>query len=79
MTDLERLLAEKAAADSALAEAEAGLLDDLAAAKEDHRLHPTPGTRAGKVAAAERLRAYRSVVRGGRTQLLVGDTYVSEG
>lgn len=79
MTDLERLLADKANADAALADVEAQLLEDLAEAKDAYGADPSSEGKAAKQAAAEALRLYRQVVRSGRSGLLAGDTYVSEG
>jgi hypothetical protein len=79
VTDLERLLAEKQAADAALAEIEAALLASLVAAKDAHRSDPNEATRAAKAEAVADVRAYRAVVRAGRSQLVAGDSYVSEG
>lgn len=79
MTELERLLADKAAADAALADVEAQLLENLAEAKDAYGADPSPAGKAAKQEAAEALRLYRQVVRSGRSGLLAGDTYVSEG
>lgn len=76
---LERLLADKAAADAALADVEAQLLEDLAVAKDAYAADPRPEGKAAKLQAAEALREYRRVVRSGRSGLLGGDTFVSEG
>lgn len=67
MSDLERLLAAKADADRQLAEAEAGLLAELVAAKKAYRADRSPGNRDRKDTAAAAVQAYRAVIRAGRT------------
>lgn len=77
MSDFEGLLAAKAAADAALADAESALLGELATAKAAHREAPTPDTKARKDSAVGEVQAYRAVTRQGRDSHAVGgDAYV---
>ncbi len=71
--DLEGLLAAKADADAAVAEAEQQLLDELAAAKDAHRDDPTPESKDRRDAVAADVRAYREATRAFRTSLVGGD------
>jgi hypothetical protein len=75
VTDIEKLLADKAAADAALAGHEERLLAELAAAKETYRDDPSDDNGEAKRAAAERLRAYRQVTRADRDGVgVIADT-----
>jgi hypothetical protein len=72
--DLERLLAAKADADQQLADAEAGLLAELTAAKAAYRSHKSPENRERKDAAVAAVQAFRAVIREGRTvHAIAGD------
>ncbi len=66
MTDIDKLLADKAAADAALAGHEERLLAELVAAKEAYRYDPSDDNGEAKRSAAQRLRAYRQVTRADR-------------
>lgn len=72
MSDLEKLLAAKAKADGALADAETVLLERLADAKAAYREDRSEKNKAAKAKAVEDLQAYRAVVRSGRGGVSVG-------
>jgi len=78
MSDLQDLLANRRAAEDALAAAEGDLLADLVAAKDAHRANPTQDSRARKAAAVEAVQEYRAATRAGRSGHGVGgDAFLS--
>jgi hypothetical protein len=78
VSHLEDLLAAKATADEALAEAEGELLAELVDAKQAAREDPSEDNRARKVAAVEAIQQWRFVVREGREAHAVGgDAFLS--
>ncbi len=79
MSDIDALLAAKTAADTALADAEAGLQEELVAAKDAHRAAPNLDTKARKDAAVAAIQTFRCVVRKDRVGVAVGgDAFVIE-
>lgn len=55
------------------------LLAELLAAKDAHGADPSDANRKRKTKAAEKLRAHRAEARQGRTSLVGGDAYKSNG
>lgn len=76
MTDFEGLLAAKRAADAAVAEAEAELLDQLVGAKARYRDEPTDANRDEKERIVAQVQELRAAQRAGRAGVAVGGAAV---
>lgn len=77
MADINELIEAKRAADAALADAEAGVLDELVAAKDAYRTDPSEGNRTRKAAAVSAIQYVREVQRTGRATHAVGGDAVA--